>query len=179
MTTFDKLECGQHFKEPGFPSWEAFARGDWRGAVDLLPDAVPAMERQFSDAEDRGLTLRRVRYVEVPPSDYLVWEMAVLRERARLGERVRILVGQGRPGFQAPPPRWFSELVILGTIRLYELRYNPDGVIAWAYRYDDARLINACRADFDELYKAAEGFSTFHDRVTGPLLRDRCAEASA
>lgn len=110
VKTFDKLECGQSFKEPGFASWEAFARGDWPGAVSLARDAVPAMGRQFAEAEERGLTLRRVRYVEVPPSDYLVWEMAVLRERVGLGEQVRMLVGQGQPGFSAPPPAGFPSL---------------------------------------------------------------------
>ncbi|MDN3025673.1 DUF6879 family protein [Streptomyces sp. S.PB5] len=179
VKTFDKLECGQVFKEPGSASWGAFSRGDWPEAVRLLQDAVPAMGQQFTKAEERGLTLRRVRYVEVPPSDYLVWEMAVLRERVRLGEQVRVFVSQGRPGFSAPPPRWFSELVIIGTVRLYELRYKPDGVIAGAFRFSAPELIDACRADFDRLYGAAEDLPSFHDRVTGPLLRDRCAGASA
>ncbi|MFB7275431.1 DUF6879 family protein [Streptomyces sp. NPDC056244] len=68
---------------------------------------------------------------------------------------------------------------MLETLRLYELRYNPDGALAGAYRYDDAQLIDACRADFEELYSMGEDFSSFHGRVTDPLLRARCAEASA
>lgn len=104
VKTFDKLECGQHFQEPGFASWEAFHRGAWREAMDLLRGERPAITRQFDEAKERGLTMRRVRYVEVPPSDYLVWEMAVLRDRVSRGEQIRILVGQGQPSFQAPPP---------------------------------------------------------------------------
>ncbi|MBK6012585.1 DUF6879 family protein [Streptomyces sp. MBT53] len=107
VTAFDKLECGQHFQEPGFSSWEAFNRGAWRESVDLVQEAQPAIKRQFDDAESRGLVLRRARYVELPPSDYLVWEMAVLRERVSRGERIRVVVGQGRPSFQAPPPDGF------------------------------------------------------------------------
>lgn len=116
VTTFDKLECGQHFQEPGFSSWEAFDRGAWQESVGLLQEARPVIKRQFDDAESRGLVLRRARYVELPPSDYLVWEMAVLDERVRRGERIRVVVGQGRPGFQAPPPPdGFPNLSFSGT----------------------------------------------------------------
>jgi hypothetical protein len=115
VTMFDKLECGQHFQEPGFSSWEAFDRGAWQESVGLLQEAQPAIKRQFDDADSRGLVLRRARYVELPPSDYLVWEMAVLDERVRRGERIRVVVGQGRPGFQAPPPDGFPNLSFSGT----------------------------------------------------------------
>ncbi|MGX1668607.1 DUF6879 family protein [Streptomyces sp. NPDC055400] len=104
VTVVDKVECGQHFREPGFASWEAFNRGAWQEAVDLLIEERPRMAGQFAAAEQRGLHLRRVRYVEIPPSDYLVWEMAVLRQRVDLGEQIRVVVGQGQPGLQAPPP---------------------------------------------------------------------------
>jgi hypothetical protein len=33
---FWKLERGQTFAEPGDPSWEAFDRGDWEEAMQLL-----------------------------------------------------------------------------------------------------------------------------------------------
>ena len=51
-------------------------------------------------------------------------------------------------------------------------------MLVGAYQYDDAGLIEACRADFEQLYGMGEDFSSFHERVTGPLLRTRCAEAS-
>ncbi|MFB7275430.1 DUF6879 family protein [Streptomyces sp. NPDC056244] len=73
-------------------------------------EAHPAMEHQFDDAKTRGLVLRRARYVELPPSDYLVWEMAVLHERVSRGEQIRVVVGQGQSGFQAPPPVGFPNL---------------------------------------------------------------------
>jgi hypothetical protein len=79
MTTFDKLERDQHFQEAGFASWEAFNRRAWQESVDLLQEAQPAIKGQFDGAESRGLVLRRARYVELPPSDYLVWQTAVLR----------------------------------------------------------------------------------------------------
>lgn len=33
-----KLERRQHFREPGFASWEAFARGEWDTALRLMED---------------------------------------------------------------------------------------------------------------------------------------------
>ncbi|MEV3857631.1 DUF6879 family protein [Streptomyces sp. NPDC050095] len=82
------------------------------------------------------------------------------------------------PAFRHPP-RWFSELVILGTLSLYELRYDQDGVLAGAYRHTDRTLISGCQKDFDALYEQAEDFRSFHERVTEPLLRTRCAEAAS
>ncbi|WP_367046167.1 DUF6879 family protein [Streptomyces sp. Je 1-332] len=176
VSVVDKVECGQRFREPGFASWDAFDRGAWRESMALLTGERPKMARQFSAAEQRGLRLRRVRYIELPVSDYVVWEMAVLRQRVDLGEQVRVLVGQGRPGFQAPP-RWFSELVILGTYSLFELRYKPDGALAGAYRHTDPLLMDACRTDFETLYSAGEDLAAFHARETEPVLRARCAES--
>ncbi|GHE02607.1 DUF6879 family protein [Streptomyces alanosinicus] len=107
VTVVDKLECGQEFQEPGFVSWEAFHKGAWSEALDALVEARPAMSRQFVAAEQRGLRLRRVRYVELPPSEYVLWETAVLRERADLGEEIRVVVRYGGPGKLAPPPDGF------------------------------------------------------------------------
>ncbi|WP_426501153.1 hypothetical protein [Streptomyces sp. D54] len=33
-----KIERGQTFKEQGSPSWDAFASGDWAGALRLIED---------------------------------------------------------------------------------------------------------------------------------------------
>ncbi len=117
VTAVDKVECGQHFREPGFGSWEAFNRGAWQASLDALAEERPKMATQFTAAEGRGLRLRRVRYVEIPPSDYVVWEMAVLRQRADLGEQIRVVVGQGRPGLQAPPPAGLPSLSFSGRTR--------------------------------------------------------------
>ncbi|MFI7337060.1 DUF6879 family protein [Streptomyces sp. NPDC050085] len=178
MAYLDKVECGQEFQEPGFDSWEACRSGAWNKAVDLLGDQ-PALDRHFSDAARRRMRQRRLRYIECPPTDYIVWEMAVLNERVARGEQIRIASVDTKPGFQAPPPRWFSELVILGTLSLYELRYNQDGILAGAYRHTGQELISGCRKDFDELYQRGEEFDSFHQRVTQPLLDRRRAEAAS
>lgn len=47
-----KLERCQHFREPGFASWEAFDRGEWRGALRLIEEERDYL-REFSEENDR------------------------------------------------------------------------------------------------------------------------------
>ncbi|MGX1668608.1 DUF6879 family protein [Streptomyces sp. NPDC055400] len=92
-----------------------------------------------------------------------------------LGSRFASWSARANPAYRHPPPRWSSELVILGTYSLFELRYKPDGVLAGAYRHTDPLLIDACRTDFEALYAAGEDLAVFHARETEPVLRARCA----
>lgn len=86
----DKLEVRQDFREPGYAPWEAAQRGDWAEALSLAESERPALARQYEQAHARGARLRRVRFAELPPSDYLLWEMSILRLRAELGEEIRV-----------------------------------------------------------------------------------------
>lgn len=71
------------------------------------------------------------------------------------------------------------ELVVLGDIAVYELRYTPDGDLSGAVRHTDPELIGACRRDIEQLLAEGEELLAFHDRVTGPLLAARAAAGSA
>ncbi|MEV3857632.1 DUF6879 family protein [Streptomyces sp. NPDC050095] len=106
VTYLDKVESGQLFQEPGFDSWEACRRGAWSTAVALLRDQ-PALDKHFREAAERQMFQRRLRYIECPPTDYIVWEMAVLNERVARGEQIRVASTDAKPGFQAPPPLVF------------------------------------------------------------------------
>lgn len=112
-----KLERGQTFKEPGTPSWEAFASGDWAEALRLIEDDRESVAAYFRDASQRGLTFRRLRVVEYPVTPYLQWEMNVLRLRSELGEEIRVLDsrhdlrrGTGRTGARGRHPRKFRDV---------------------------------------------------------------------
>ena len=109
-TLVDKVEARQEFREPGYAPWEAAQRGDWTEAVRLAEAERPVLARQYEDARNRGCRLRRVRLVELPPSDYVLWEMTVLRLRAELGERIGVISGAdgtvgGVGNLQHPPQR--------------------------------------------------------------------------
>ncbi|MDR3080050.1 MAG: hypothetical protein LBV60_03840 [Streptomyces sp.] len=172
----DKLEFAQYFAEPGYAPWEAAHQGDWSEALRLAEAERPVLRRQYEDAAARGARLRRVRMVELPPSPYVLWEMSVLRLRAELGEEIKVLprtVAAGPARNQRhPPPAHMPELVVLGALALYELRYTPDGAADGAVRHDDAALISAVRRDLEQFLATGEELLSFHARVTEPLLHD-------
>lgn len=52
-----KLERAQHFIEPGFPSWDAFARGDWDTALRPADDEREWIEEFSARAERKRIRL--------------------------------------------------------------------------------------------------------------------------
>ncbi|MGH3323627.1 MAG: DUF6879 family protein, partial [Streptomyces sp.] len=81
-----KLERGQHFKERGFASWEAFAAGEWDRALSLIEEKRETYSRQLEAIARRDLVQRRLRVVEFPVTPYVQWELFVLRLRVMLGD---------------------------------------------------------------------------------------------
>lgn len=70
----NKLERGQHFQERGFPSWEAFAAGEWERALSLVEEKRPVYTEQFRRRAELGVRERRLRVVEFPVTPYVQWE---------------------------------------------------------------------------------------------------------
>lgn len=164
---FKKLERGQHFKERGFASWEAFFAGEWDRALALVEDKRSAYVENFRHAAVLGVQQRRVRVVEFPVTPYVQWEMHVLRLRVELGESIRVLDARHLEdiGGAATVP----EVVILGESVMYEVCYDADGNAAGANRYTDPALIVETIAGFDVLYDRAEFFEDFFRREIKPL----------
>src|ERR1044072_4410287 len=86
-----KLERQQHFREPGFASWDAFARGDWDEALRLIEEERDYLREFSQEVADHRITLYRVRVVEQPIAPYLQWELHLLRLRAECGEKIRVV----------------------------------------------------------------------------------------
>ena len=74
-----KLERRQHFRQPGSASWEAFARGDWGQALQLIEDRREVLTQFAAEVKAQGLDLYRVRVVEEPIRPYLQWELHSLK----------------------------------------------------------------------------------------------------
>jgi hypothetical protein len=162
IESVNKLERGQSFKEQGFASWEAFASGDWEGALSLARQRREAYIQYF----EGKIVHRRLRVVEFPVTPYVQWEMQVLRLRVELGEQIRVLdaclIEDIESEFLLP------EIVILGNKVMYQVFYK-DGVAAGANRFTDAALIEKSLEDFDVFYARGEEFSDFFDREISPL----------
>ncbi|MFF0506897.1 DUF6879 family protein [Streptomyces fimicarius] len=162
-----KLERGQTFKEPGTPSWEAFASGDWAEALRLIEEDRESVAAYFRDASQRGLTFRRLRVVEFPVTPYLQWEMNVLRLRSELGEEIRVLdagtISDVERDAQVP------EVVILGSSVMYAVIYDDDLKGAGARRFTDPDQVRTTTQEFGTLYAQGEQFSEFFEREIAPL----------
>jgi hypothetical protein len=71
INRFDKLERLQCFREPGYPSWDAFAAGRWDEALQIMQRDHSIVENEFVDDFRNGLYSYRIRVVELPVTPYL------------------------------------------------------------------------------------------------------------
>lgn len=176
-----KLERAQHFIEPGFPSWDAFARGDWDTALRLADDEREWIEEFSARAESKRIRLYRVRVAEEPLTPYLQWEMHLLRLRAECGENIRVVDAGAVARFEAAG-RPLPELLTLGTSTLYRILYDDDGALAGAIRFQSPGLVREAADLARGLYQGAEDVRTFFRRkVAGlpPPRRDVIAGSDA
>ncbi|MFG2858058.1 DUF6879 family protein [Streptomyces mirabilis] len=171
----NKLERGQHFKERGFPSWEAFADGDWERALSLAEERREDYAEELRQASRLGVTHRRLRVVEFPVTPYVQWELFVLRVRVDLGDDIKVLDARDISNIERTRP--VPEVVILGHAVMYEVVYDKDGNADGSNRYTDDSLIRETNAGFDALYERGEEFRNFFDREILTLAPPRMSGA--
>ncbi|WP_328466804.1 DUF6879 family protein [Streptomyces sp. NBC_00448] len=163
----NKLERGQHFKERGFASWEAFAAGEWDAAIRLIEDRRDSYAEQVREARRLGVLQRRPRVVEFPLTPYLQWELYVLRVRTQVGDPIRILDARTIAAIEQRHP--VPEVVVLGDVAMFEVKYDADGNADGVNRFTDPALIAETSAGFDTLYARAEEYDAFFAREVAPL----------
>ncbi|MBB1242246.1 hypothetical protein GL263_01430 [Streptomyces durbertensis] len=163
----NKLERGQHFKERGFDSWEAFAAGDWPSALALADQRRDDYAEELQRAARLGVSHRRLRVVEFPITPYVQWEFFVLRVRVDLGDDIKVLDARRISDIEKNRP--VPEVVILGDVAMYEVVYDRDGNADGANRFTDRSLIRKTSTGFDALYESGEDFHDFFDREIVPL----------
>jgi len=163
----NKLERGQHFRERGFASWEAFAAGQWDKALSLIGERRDAYAQQVEEAARLGVAQRRLRVVEFPVTPYVQWELHVLRVRVEVGDPIRVL--DARTIAEIERDRPVPEVVILGDVVMFEVQYDDDRTAAGANRFTDPALIKETSAGFDVLYEQGEAYADFFDREIAPL----------
>ena len=161
---FWKLEARQTFQEPGDASWEAFARGDWLGALELIEAQRSDLEAEGQRLRELGLRSCRVRVVELPLTPYLQWELHLLNLIGQSADEVRVVAPQ-----LAGPPESLPEVVTLGAAPTYEILYDAAGVLEGAVRFDDVALTTTCRERIADLFEAGEDITSFFIREVEPL----------
>lgn len=164
---FFKLERAQEFREIGDPSWEAFADGDWRLALELNEADRETAEEMANKDRRLGIRTRRIRVVEEPISPYVQWEMQFFRLLAEAGQELRVLPAAQLRAWETDRP--VPELAVLGDRVLYQVMYDRSGTPCGARRIDDPRVIRACLAELALLFDRAEPLLRFFDREIAPL----------
>ncbi|MFD9815417.1 DUF6879 family protein [Streptomyces sp. NPDC059080] len=162
-----KIERGQTFKEQGSPSWDAFASGDWAGALRLIEAGRDSVAAYFQGCARRGLAFRRLRIVEFPVAPYLQWEMNSFRLRSELGEEIRVLDAREIADLERAEP--LPEVVVLGNSVMYAVIYDEELKGAGARRFTDSERIATTLTEFESLYRKGEEFSEFFEREIAPL----------
>ncbi|MGW1139212.1 DUF6879 family protein [Streptomyces zhihengii] len=163
----NKLERGQHFQERGFPSWEAFAAGDWERALTLADERREEYAQELDKASRSGVRHRRLRIVEFPVTPYVQWEPHVLRVRVDVGDEIRVLDAGDIADIERTRP--VPEVVVLGDEVMYEVVYDAEGNADGARRYDNRSLVRETNAGFDALWERGEEFPAFFDREIAEL----------
>ncbi|GAA2574936.1 hypothetical protein GCM10010435_58410 [Winogradskya consettensis] len=162
-----KSERAQHFREPGNKSWEAFVAGRWDEALEIAEADLPKLEAYFADLAQRRSRFFRVRAVESPVSEYLRWELHVLRVRAQAGERIRI-ADPAVTDLTEAKYGTVPELLILGDAAGYVVDYGGDGAPRGAAKFAQPAAIARCRAALQDMYDSSEEFEEFFTREVAP-----------
>jgi hypothetical protein len=167
-----KLERQQVFREPDVPSWAAMAEGDWQRAHLLADEMRAGISEHQRRLDAKGIVQCRVRFVELPLSDYLRWELYVLRIRADLGERIRVLSPSTVASWETAD--LLPEIIVLGNRTVYQVRYDSDGIVTGAKLTTDPEIADGCLTELESLWRQGEDLRDFLTR-SGALTDDPVA----
>lgn len=159
---FWKIERIQFFQEPGYDTWDAFARGDWGESLRLLEAGRPELDAQHRRIDEHGFTVRRVRVVEEPLTAYLQWELHVLQVREQCGSGIRVVTPEQVAPLETSGP--LPEFYTLGTEVMYEAIYDERGILAAARRFTNRELIARCQHVIADLYEVGEPLADYFER---------------
>ncbi|MDX2244922.1 MAG: hypothetical protein NW224_29965 [Leptolyngbyaceae cyanobacterium bins.302] len=83
-----KLETRQEYLEPGNPSFELMAAGDFDAAIKLIPEVKAGDAELYETLSTKGVDFIRCRPVIYPFSQYLKWEFETYKFSAEKAERI-------------------------------------------------------------------------------------------
>ncbi|TDB80273.1 DUF6879 family protein [Micromonospora sp. KC721] len=163
-----KTERIQTFREPGSPSWEAFAAGRWDEALRIAAQPNPELAQFFARLHEMGSGLHRLRIVELPLTPYLIWELNFLSFRAEAGERIRVLTADAVSELEQEHGL-VPELMVAGSQAVYDVHYDEAGTPIGAEKFVEPRVIEGCRSQVQALLAKAEPFESFFNREVDGL----------
>ncbi|WP_405092623.1 DUF6879 family protein [Micromonospora sp. NBC_01392] len=158
-----KTERAQTFREPGSPSWEAFAAGRWNEALRIAAQPNSDLAQFFARLGEQGSGLHRLRIVELPLTPYLIWELNFLRFRAEAGEQIRVLDADAVTELEQEHGR-VPELMVAGSRAVYDVRYDETGLPVGADKVVEPEVVEGCRSQILTMLDQAEPFESFFRR---------------
>jgi hypothetical protein len=162
-----KLERQQHFRQPESKSWVAFSQGQWDEALRLLESNRGAIEDEYRQIAEAGISVQRVRVVEEPVVPYLQWELHSLHLRAQCGEHIRVVGPEQVKPFESAEP--LPEIVTLGEATMYDLLYSEQGILEGGVRFTDPEVVGRCRTFIERMYATGEDLASYFERTVAGL----------
>jgi hypothetical protein len=163
---FWKLERLQVFQEPNDDSWVAFARGDWQQSLELIERRRGSLIRHYDKIRAHRFETWRIRVVEHPLTDYMRWELHLLRLRDELGGHTRVIGAEKVAHFETDGV--LPELITLGDDIVYELLYDENGLQEGGIRYTERDLLVRSREFIQAVYHEGEEISDYFAREVAP-----------
>jgi len=169
---FWKVERLQEFREPNDDSWVAFSEGRWQDSLDLLGRRRDSLIRHYNKIRAHGFETWRIRVVEHPLTDYMRWELHLLRLRDELGGHTRVIQAGKVEQFETESE--LPELITLGDDVMYRLLYDENGLQEGGIRYTQRDLVVSCRSFIQELYHKGEDIGDYFAREVSLAEPRRC-----
>ncbi len=154
-----KLETRQTYEEPGNPSWERQAQGDFEGAVRLVPAAREGDLPLYASLAERKVRFLRCRPVSWPLTPYLRWEIEVYKFNAAHGEEIFFFDADSA----ADPPIRFAEhdFMVFDDRIAFVHDYDAAGSIQGGWELTSPDAIAELRALYQELLRRSTPFQEF------------------
>lgn len=148
-----KAEFLQEYDESGFPGYDAYKRGAYEEAAELVRDMVMSQRELYDHAAEQGVTMTRIRVCELPLSPYLRhYEFPAYRADIECGEDIRLVaVADIR---RLLDKTGISDFVLFDRERVIALIYDVrSGLLREARLVEDVQLVRAYVELTDELVR--------------------------
>jgi hypothetical protein len=134
-----KLETRQEYQEHESLSYKAMKKGDWKKSLDLIPSDRQIDIPLYNDLKNRGVDFIRCRPLEFPLTEYMCWELEVLRFNDTIGESVLCCnLAQCKDVFE----RFANhDFMVFDTKIAFVHHYNEQGLIVGGWKIENLKKI--------------------------------------
>ncbi|KKR13592.1 MAG: hypothetical protein UT42_C0044G0011 [Candidatus Falkowbacteria bacterium GW2011_GWA2_39_24] len=156
---FFKYESLQTYSEPNNPAFVAFEKGDWSTCKLEVFNFISSQYSLFESALQNGISLTRIRKVELPLSNYLKFEFEAYKVISYFGERIGLIKPNHKQSIKEL--EYFTDFVLFDNQQLFVLDYNAKGLLEGAWFVNHQKDVNKFNNFADKITKKAIPFGEF------------------